>query len=238
MLRRICRGKLPEFMTGRVNHDIKADPNALDVYQEFDDPPLPDTFDTIPDPFQLRDSELHDIQLPTNDKATMDYDNRLANPWSAPKEWTKEGSGRPDGKLPFGMYDLAKRPTNHPMNWTNGPFQYTAEKNPYGVYDDPWDRRNYGDPLHEDDDVITSFAPTMHHQEHTNESTWDYLKAVFGSGLILYGVYYLFDQHKYWRGLYGMDYPVMKKQFPYPHDGIFSMQLDGKACAEAILSKQ
>eukprot|EP00834_Sanchytrium_tribonematis_P003343 NODE_126_length_17250_cov_2.558743.p10 type:complete len:243 gc:universal NODE_126_length_17250_cov_2.558743:1191-463(-) len=232
---KILLGKLPTFMTGNLTTNYKPDPHALDVYAQFDQPVSSTKYEDIPDPFQLVDYEIKDIQNLPSDDAAIRYNNLLENDWGNPIKWSKEASGRPDGILPFGAYDLGKIEGQHPAIWRNGEFKYVTDKDPYGNYDDPWDRRNIGDPLHEEDDILGSFTPTMYHKENTGKSTWDYakglLKAAFSIGLI----YWVFDQHKYIRGFNGMDYPVMSKMYAKGYDGIYNVQLDGVEYAKRIL---
>ena len=222
-------------MTGNLTTAYKPDPNALDIYAKFDQPQMGTKFEDIPNPFQLLDEEVRDIQLPAEDSATLKYNNGLAKNWAEPVEWNKEATGRESGVLPFGMFDLGKQDGQHPSIWTNGPFTYTAEKDPYGSYDDPWDRRNLGESLHEEDDVITSFAPTMYNEEHTGRSTFQYMKELGGVALTFGFIYWLFDQHKYVRGFYGIDAPVMGKMFGKSYDGIYDVQLNGVEYANKIL---
>eukprot|EP00835_Amoeboradix_gromovi_P002149 NODE_115_length_19014_cov_0.489664.p6 type:complete len:242 gc:universal NODE_115_length_19014_cov_0.489664:7726-7001(-) len=232
---RVLRAKLPVFMTGNTVTKYKPDPNVLDVYKEFDQPSMGTKFDDIPNPFELAEDEIKDIQHPTTDGATLKYNELLSKDWAEPVEWSKEASGRQSGILPFGMHDLGKVDGQHPKIWKNGPFQYTSEKDPYGSYDDPWDRRNIGDPLHEEDDIITSFAPTMYNEEHTGKSSFQYAKELAGVFATFGLIYWIFDQHKYVRGFYGIDAPVMSKMFGKSYDGIYDVQLDGVEYAKMIL---
>ena len=173
--------------------------------------------------------------LPISDEATKAFNSNLVHKWSEPSKMTKEKSGRSSGVLPFGIVDLGQIDGDQPSLWQNGKFEYVTQRDPYATYDDPWDRRNFGDPLHEEDDIIGSFAPTMYNEETTGKSNYYYFKNLFGSLAAIYGIYWIFSQHKYIRGFYGIDAPIMSKMYAKSSNGLYNVKLDGVEYAKKIL---
>ena len=78
-------------------------------------------------------------------------------------------------------------------NYINPPPIKRSNRDPYGDWDDPQERRNFGEPVHEDNDILGVFS--LH--DYTHMST--------GRGLIMWGLFI--------SAIYGV-YTGVKMTFP------------------------
>ncbi|KYK56096.1 hypothetical protein DCS_08062 [Drechmeria coniospora] len=91
-------------------------------------------------------------------------------------------------------------------------------RDPYGNWWDPQERRNFGEPVHEDNDVLGMFSP------------WEYTWTTTGPGLVMIGTFIAVFLGV--SGVVYMKYPD-KPSFPREFEGGLERELGGPGAVRA-----